>query len=89
MDLTLFLIILFIGILVIVIGVILIILSIVLSTKKTGETSFEYGGVLIIGPVPIVFGSKNRAVIIALVLAIVLTILTIFLYILTTGGLVK
>ncbi|MEM0380608.1 MAG: DUF131 domain-containing protein [Desulfurococcaceae archaeon] len=89
MDLTLFLTLLFIGIVFVFIGILFIILSLIKSEEKTEKTQIDYGGVLIIGPLPIVFGSKTKIAIITLVLAIILTILSIFLFILTTGGLIK
>lgn len=65
----------------ILIGVVLIIISIIVYGRKTEET--EVGGVVIIGPIPIVFGSSLRIVKVVLILAIALTVLTIILALIT------
>ena len=49
---------------------------------REGEGKAEAGGVVIIGPVPIVFGSSERATKAVLILAIVLTALVLALYLL-------
>lgn len=85
----LMLLILLLGIVITIIGILLIILSMFLSTEKESESKIEYGGVLIIGPLPIVFGNRTKSAIIALILAIVLTILSIILFIITTRGLIQ
>lgn len=55
-------------------GIVLILLGFVLvlagSVLSGGETDAEAGGVLFIGPVPVVFGSSNRMAGIAAVLGI-------------------
>ncbi len=67
------------GIMLIFIGFIVILLSIILTASKSGRV--EGGGVIIIGPIPIVFGSNRNITTMLLVLAIILTILTIALFI--------
>jgi len=70
-----YLLIIFIGLIMITAGIILLIID---SLKK--EKNVETGGVLIIGPIPIVFGSSREAAYLAMILAIVLTILAIILF---------
>ncbi len=65
-----------IGVLAMFLGVILIILGLIGSS----DSRVEGGGVIIIGPVPIVFGSTQKISIILLVLAIVLTLLLFLIY---------
>ena len=64
-----------IGFLIVIIGVLIMILGIALAASKGGEA--EYGGVIIIGPIPIVFGSNTRAALLAAVLGAVLMVLAI------------
>ncbi len=75
------------GFILVTIGIIVILAG---SLKKgesgeEGETEVEAGGVVIIGPIPIVFGSSQRITVLVLVLAIVLTILTLSLYIISVS----
>ncbi len=65
-----------IGVLAMFLGVILIILGLIGSS----DSRVEGGGVIIIGPIPIVFGSTQKISIILLVLAIVLTLLLFLIY---------
>ncbi|MGQ9781880.1 MAG: TIGR00304 family membrane protein [Nitrososphaeria archaeon] len=72
-----------IGILIFISGIILIFIGIVLSSFSAGgenRTKVEGGGVVLIGPIPIVLGTNSKWAVAALVLAIVLTILSIILY---------
>ena len=55
------------GILVIIVG------TLIIALKSPGET--EYGGVVTIGPIPIVFGSSSEAVKTAVIGAIILMVL--------------
>lgn len=66
-----------IGIFLIMIGIFLLLLSLI---RAGGEGKAEAGGVVIIGPVPIVFGSSQRVAAVTLALAIVLTVLVLLLY---------
>lgn len=54
------------------------------STRKEGNV--EAGGVIIIGPIPIVFGSSKNISLLMLVLAIVLTIIVLITYIIGLKG---
>jgi len=67
------------GIVIIFIGFIIILLA-VAKTMRGGKV--EAGGVVIVGPIPIVFGTSARATKMVLILAIALTILAIILFIL-------
>lgn len=68
----------------ILLGMFLMFLSIVVeaSRREDGKASGEAGGVVIIGPVPIVFGTSQRVTKIVLILAIVLTALALALFLL-------
>ena len=72
-----------IGLIFFLFGIILILLGIILTplrgTKKE-NAKVGGGGVVLIGPIPIAFGTSSKWVVIALVLAIILTILSLFLY---------
>jgi len=63
------------GIVIMAIAFLLILIS---GDKRKGEA--RDGGVIMIGPVPIVFGTDKRSIKIVLVLSIVLTTLTIVTY---------
>ena len=73
----------FIGILVILAGM----LSMVYQTWKTGgdgvekpETGVRGGGVIMIGPIPIIFGSDVAALKIVMILAVVLMVIAVILF---------
>jgi uncharacterized protein (TIGR00304 family) len=66
------------GLLLIFLGVLIL----MLSFWRTGEGKAEAGGVVIVGPVPIVFGTSQRAAAAVMALAIVLTALVLLLYML-------
>ncbi len=66
----------FVGIALVLIGLLLVILAFLLrSTRTGGKANVQAGGVVIIGPIPIVFGTDKKAVKTVLILAIVLTAL--------------
>ena len=65
----------------IAIGVLLIFIDSLRESRRESRR-VEAGGVLIIGPLPIVFGTSERVARIVLILAIVLTVLAIAMYIL-------
>lgn len=57
-----------------------ILVASMLTQKKKGEAAqVQGGGVVLIGPIPIIFGSDARWATIVIVLAIVLVVLTIIL----------
>jgi len=65
----------------IAIGVLLIFIDSLRESRRESRR-VEAGGVLIIGPLPIVFGTSERVARIVLILAIILTVLAIAMYIL-------
>ncbi len=68
------------GIILIFVGVMLVFigsLAGVFSGGKTGKA--EAGGVVLIGPIPIIFGTSWRAAVIASILAIILLVLALVL----------
>jgi uncharacterized protein (TIGR00304 family) len=69
----------------ILLGIVLIILGmfiLMLFLWRAGEGRGEAGGVVIVGPVPIVFGTSQRVAATVMVLAIVLTVVTLLLFLL-------
>lgn len=67
------------GILVIIIGFILLFAGTALqSSSKTSDV--KTGGVILIGPIPIIFGSDKGTIITAVIMAIILMILAYFLF---------
>jgi uncharacterized protein (TIGR00304 family) len=72
---------LIVSIVLIAIGVLLIFIDSLRESRRE-DRRVEAGGVLIIGPLPIVFGTSERVARIVLILAIVLTVLAITMYIL-------
>ncbi len=73
-----------IGVLLVLIGFTLLIIGFLRESSR--ETRVEGGGVIIVGPIPIVFGSSQKISIILLVLAIILTLLSIILFIIYNRG---
>ena len=73
-----------IGIVIIFIGFLVLFIGMFSSTRKEGNV--EAGGVIIIGPIPIVFGSSKNISLLMLVLAIVLTIIVLITYIIGLKG---
>jgi len=72
----------FIGIAAIILGMILIFLGTALqSTSKTeNEVQVKTGGIVLIGPIPIIFGNDKNMVIIAIIAAIIIIILSYILF---------
>jgi uncharacterized protein (TIGR00304 family) len=69
------------GFLVVLVGVAVILYASFLSAKQGGQTQVKGGGVVMIGPVPIVFGSDAKWTTAAVVLAIVLVLLGLLYYV--------
>ncbi len=67
----------------VVIGFLLIFIGALISSLGGGEV--EGGGVIMIGPIPIVFGS-GRAATLAMILAVILMVLWILGFLLTRRG---
>jgi len=67
------------GIIVIFLGVILIFVGTALqSTSKTSEV--HTGGVILIGPIPIIFGNDKSLIVTGVVFAIIIMVLYYFLF---------
>jgi uncharacterized protein (TIGR00304 family) len=69
----------------ILLGIVLIFLGmliLMLSLWRAGKGRAEAGGVVIVGPVPIVFGTSQRVAATVMVLAIVLTVVALLLFLL-------
>lgn len=67
------------GLLLILAGFGVVVLSLISEGSKKGM-DVKGGGVVLIGPIPIVFGSDAKWASIAIVLALVLVVLTLVLY---------
>ena len=67
------------GLLIALAGVAIILVALLRSSAK-GESRAQGAGVLLVGPVPIVFGSDAKWASVAIALAIVLVALTLILY---------
>lgn len=68
------------GVALVVFGMLLIMLA---TLRAGGEGRVEGGGVIIVGPVPIVVGSNQKVASVLLVLAVVLTVLVLITYFLS------
>ena len=72
-----------IGFTLIAVGIIVIIVAIILiSMRGAGKSKVKGAGVIMIGPVPIIFGTDKKSLEAALVLAIVLVVTLIVFYLL-------
>ncbi len=69
------------AVLLVLIGIILVFIGILRESTRE-ESEVEAGGVVIIGPIPIVVGSNQRIAKSLLVLAIVLTVILVLIHIL-------
>jgi uncharacterized protein (TIGR00304 family) len=64
-----------IGLAFVVVGIIVIVLAIILgSTQSAGKAKVKGAGVIMIGPVPIIFGTDKKSVKAVVTLALALTI---------------
>ena len=74
----------FLGLIFVVVGFVMIFLGTILTAYKSGtlnnESKTKVGGVVLVGPIPIVFGNDTQTVNLTLILAIILTIIAIFLF---------
>jgi len=64
------------GILFVFAGFAVIFVAIILSSKPSTERRVKGGGVVMIGPIPLVFGSDMKWASVAIVLALVLILVT-------------
>ena len=63
------------GILLIVVGIIVIFMAVILaSTRGSGKGKIRGGGVIMIGPIPIIFGTDKKSIKTIVALALALTI---------------
>ncbi len=69
------------GFILVFLGVLIMLLGII-----RGSSRVEGGGVVVVGPIPIVFGTSIRATKMLMILAIILMLLTIFLFIITQSA---
>ena len=68
-----------IGFIIVLIGVVIIISGAILSTFNQGQDSkIETGGVILIGPIPIIFGNSKPLILISIVGALILMIVYFF-----------
>ncbi|MEM0199290.1 MAG: DUF131 domain-containing protein [Desulfurococcaceae archaeon] len=82
----LFLLVFLVSFAVVTVGVILLMLSVLREfAKAEAEGKAEAGGVVIVGPVPIVFGTTTRITKVLVVLAIALMIVTLLVYLVLSG----
>ncbi len=71
------------GIIIILIGILFIFVGSMISIfteAKEGKSEVKTGGVIMIGPIPIIFGSDRGMAIIGVVLAIILMIIAYILF---------
>ena len=72
------------GITMIFVGVLLVFLG-VLAQAMQGGGEAEAGGVIIIGPLPIIFGTSSKAALLAAVLGLVMMLLALLLWLQARG----
>ena len=74
------------GLALIAVGVIIVVLAVILASmqasKKNGESKVKAAGVIMIGPIPIIFGTDKKSVKEVLALALALTVALIVLLLL-------
>jgi uncharacterized protein (TIGR00304 family) len=71
------------GIALIVIGIFVIVATIILSSRGGAKKDKVHGaGVIMIGPIPIIFGTDNKSVKVVLALALALTIVVLIIIVL-------
>ncbi len=65
------------GILLVFAGITVVVLAVLLSNKREPDgTRAKGGGVIMVGPVPIIFGSDAKWASVAIILALVLVVLS-------------
>ncbi|MFP3229972.1 MAG: DUF131 domain-containing protein [Caldisphaera sp.] len=78
-----------IGFIIIMIGFIIIFVGAIYSSGQQSNQKTEVGGVIMIGPIPIIFGNSWKAATIAIALAIVLMIIAIAFMLVGKGIILK
>ncbi len=72
----------FIGIAAVILGILLIFIgtAILSSGKNEGNTEVSAGGVVLIGPIPIIFGNDKSMVLMSVLAAIIIMVISYFLF---------
>ncbi len=69
------------GFVVVILGILLIFIGTALqSSSNDSKTEIHTGGVILIGPIPIIFGNDKTLILFGVIFAIVLMILSYFLF---------
>jgi uncharacterized protein (TIGR00304 family) len=68
------------GIIAILIGFILIFVGTAMQSSSPKSSDVKTGGVILIGPIPIIFGNDKSTIITTVIMAIILMILAYFLF---------
>ncbi len=68
------------GIIIIFIGFILIFIGTALQSNASKNTEVKTGGIILIGPIPIIFGKDKGFIVTAVILAIIIMILAYLLF---------
>jgi len=68
------------GVAVIFIGMIMILAGTALQSTSSKNETVKTGGVILIGPIPIIFGTDKSFTIIAVIIGIILMIISYFLF---------
>jgi uncharacterized protein (TIGR00304 family) len=68
------------GIIAIFIGFILVFMGTAMQASSSKTSDVKTGGVILIGPIPIIFGSDKGTIVTAVVMAIIIMILAYFLF---------
>ncbi len=63
------------GIIVIFVGIILILIGTALQSTSSKNEEIHTGGVILIGPIPIIFGNDRNLIISAMIFAVVIIVL--------------
>ncbi len=75
-----------IGMLLVFLGMMVIIIDMMLHyARGGGESRVRGGGVVIVGPVPIVFGTDKKMVVTAAIIGALLTVMTLLIYLYLSG----
>ncbi len=76
------------GMILILVGMLLMMLSAILGSGASTRTRVEYGGGVMVGPIPIVFGSSNRMILAASIILAVLVVASLVIMIFLVPSLV-
>jgi uncharacterized protein (TIGR00304 family) len=73
------------GIALVIVGIVILVAAIVLASRgsvKEGKSKVKGAGVIMIGPIPIIFGTDKKSVKTVLALALALTIVVLIIFLL-------